>query len=486
MIKIIKNSYIIPFICLALFFNSCNSDLLETTPYGESTSANFWRNADDAIAAANAMYTPLREEDSYGHSENVFDNCSDDLYRAGDHGYEEAMENFTLDPSNNGVRAGWRNKYEMITRANAILINVPDIEDIDATLKNRVLGEAHFIRAFGYWRFSLIYGGVPLILEQNVIEGNFNVPKSTLAEIQAQIESDLVAAVSLLPETHSGGDIGRPTKGTANGLLAKLYLYQENFSGAIDAGTQVVNGPYPLAPNFRDNFTPATENNPEMLFAAQGSANWADVPQYYIAPRPWGGWDFHDPTQSIVDEFEPGDPRLGYSIWQPGDMVDRGANGITEFTADLTATGYGQNKYATFTADGNLDQNQNVPILRSADVYLIVAEAKIRQDGAGAGDTEINVVRDRVGMPPVSNAGMPELIHERRVELFGENQRHQDLMRWDKAGIVDIVAIYGEDRGQFDPPRIFVRPKNYYFPIPQREIDLSNGVLIQNEGYGGE
>jgi hypothetical protein len=112
-----------------------------------------------------------------------------------------------------------------------------------------------------------------------------------------------------------------------------------------------------------------------------------------------------------------------------------------------------------------------------------VAEAKIRKDGAGSGDAEINEVRARAGLPPVSNAGMPELIHERRVELFGENQRHQDLMRWDRAGIVDIVQIYGEDRGQFDPPRVFVRPKHYYFPIPQSEIDISNGVLIQNEGY---
>jgi hypothetical protein len=396
------------------------------------------------------------------------------------------MENFTLDASNNGVRAGWKNKYEMITRANAILINVPNIEDIDATLRDRILGEAHFIRAFGYWRFSVIYGEVPLIVEQNVIDGKFNVPKSTLAEIQAQVETDLIAAVGLLPPTHTSENLGRPNKGTANGLLAKLYLYQEKFAEAITAGEKVISGPYPLADSFRDNFHPDTENNPEMLFAAQGAENWADVPQYYIAPRPWGGWDFHDPTQSIVDEFESGDPRLGMSIWQPGDMVNRGANGITEFTADLTATGFAQNKYATFKADGNLHQGQNVPILRSADVYLLVAEAKIRLNGVGAGDAEIKAVRDRVGMPLVTNAGMPELIHERRVELFGENQRHQDLMRWDKAGIVDIVAIYGEDRGQFDPPRTFVRPKNYYFPIPQREIDLSNGVLIQNQYWTSE
>ena len=185
----------------------------------------------------------------------------------------------------------------------------------------------------------------------------------------------------------------------------------------------------------------------------------------------------------MVDEYEDGDPRFENSIWKPGDMVDRGEKGISEFTADLSATGYSQNKYTNFKADGNTNKDQNVNVLRAADVYLLVAEAKIRKDGAGAGDAEINVVRNRVGLPGVSNAGMPELIHERRVELFGENQRHQDLMRWDKAGIVDIVQIYGEDRGQFDPPRVFDRPKHYYFPIPQQEIDLSNGVLIQNEGY---
>ena len=102
------------------------------------------------------------------------------------------MENFTLDASNGGVAAGWKAKYEIIQRANAVLINVPGIEDIDETLKNRILGEAYFLRAFTYWRFSVIYGGVPLLLEQNTIENNFNVAKSTQAEVRAQIESDLI------------------------------------------------------------------------------------------------------------------------------------------------------------------------------------------------------------------------------------------------------------------------------------------------------
>ncbi len=480
-----NNKYFFITAFLIVLLSGCKNDLLEPTPYAQATSASFWRNAGDAVAAANAMYQPMMGFDMYSHGEHIFDNSSDDLFRAGDHGDEAALENFTMDASNSESNAGWKPKYEMISRANAVLMNVPGIDGLDSALKNRILGEAHFIRGFAYWRLALIYGGVPLILEKNVEEANFNVAKSSLAEIQSQIESDLIAAAGLLPDTHSDpADKGRANKGSANGLLAKLYLYQENFASAITAGEKVINGPYPLADNYRDNFNPATENNPEVLFAAQAEEGWAILFQsYFTPPRPWGGWDFQNPTQDLVDEYEDGDPRFESSIWKPGDMVDRGAKGITEYTRDLSATGYSQNKYANYKADGNNNFDTNCNILRSADVYLLVAEAKIRSAGAGAGDDEINVVRARVGLPPVSGAGMSELIHERRVELFGENQRHQDLMRWDKAGIVDIVKIYGEDRGQYDPPRVFDRSKHYYFPIPQAEIDISNGVLIQNPGY---
>jgi hypothetical protein len=484
MIKYINNKHFLRVASLLILLIGCDEDLLEPTPFAQSTSASFWRNADDAIAAANAMYTPLTSFGMYSHGENVFDNSSDDLYRAGDHGDEGALENFTMDASNSESSAGWKPKYEIINRANSILINLPNIEGMDAGLQSRILGEAHFLRAFTYWRLAVIYGGVPLILEQNVIDAEFNVAKSSLTEVQSQIESDLITAIGLLPDTHKTEDLGRPNKGSANGLLAKLYLYQDNLSGTITAGQKVINGPYPLASNYRDNYEPATENNPEVLFAVQGEENWQPLYHYYFTPpRPWGGWDFHNPTQDMVEEYEEGDIRLESSIWKPGDLVDRGAKGVTEFTQDLSATGYSLNKFADFKDDGNTNGDINVNVLRAADVYLLVAEAKIRKDGAGSGDAEINEVRARAGLPPVSNAGMPELIHERRVELFGENQRHQDLMRWDRAGIVDIVQIYGEDRGQFDPPRVFVRPKHYYFPIPQSEIDISNGVLIQNEGY---
>ena len=115
MIKHINIKYLMPIACLVFLLNSCDEDILESTPFAQSTSAGFWRNADDAIAAANAMYRPLTTEDLYGHNENVFDNCSDDIYRAGDHGYEPAMENFTMDASNKGIRVGWKPNMKLLT-----------------------------------------------------------------------------------------------------------------------------------------------------------------------------------------------------------------------------------------------------------------------------------------------------------------------------------------------------------------------------------
>lgn len=469
-------------VVLVCLLAGCDDGVLDATPYGQVTSQNFWRNAADAEAAINAAYEPLLEHDYYGHSEHTFDIPSDDQWRAGDHGEDQAIENFTFDATNPQLEFSWQHKFEIISRANQVLINVPDIE-MNQELKNRVLGEAHFLRGFNFWRLSVIYGGIPLILEEDVLADEYNKPRASLEETRAQIEADFQRAAELLPLQHSPENVGRPTKGSAWGFLTKLYVYQERWQDAISTGQQVINGPYHLAADFGDNFRIETENNPEMLFAVQSEDGWASTEHIiYTTPRPWGGWDFHEPTQNLVDEFEEDDPRLDYTVFKVGDIVDLGGDrGPTTYTEDLSQTGYHFRKYASWRSSGGLNMGQNVPILRAADVYLLVAEAKIRSGGNG--DAEINEVRARAGLPPISGATMEDLMHERRVELAGENQRHQDLMRWDKAGIIDIKGLYGEDRGPFDPPREFERPKHYYFAIPQRQIDLSNGVLEQNVGY---
>ena len=117
-------------------FTSCQKDLLDTIPYGQVTSQQYWRNGDDVVSATNAVYAPLLNEDGFAHTEYTFDNCSDDMNRAGDHSDETALENFTIDASNSHILATWSTKYEVISRANAVLINAPKV-NMDETLRNR-------------------------------------------------------------------------------------------------------------------------------------------------------------------------------------------------------------------------------------------------------------------------------------------------------------------------------------------------------------
>jgi hypothetical protein len=478
--QIIRIAGLLLFVAVA----GCQKNLLESTPYGQVTSNQFWRNGNDVLAATNAIYAPLLDEDGFAHTEYTFDNCSDDMNRAGDHTDETFIELFTFDASNSHILNTWSTKYEVISRANAVLINAPKVT-MDESLRKRYLGEAYFLRGFVYWRLAVIYGEVPILLEADVIANNFNKPKSTLAQVQAQTESDFMNAAANLPVSYDDANAGRATQGAAYGFLTKLYVYQEQWTKAIEAGKKITtNSAYKLAGNFNDVFTLATENNPEVLYGLQYESGWTtdDSPAWYHTPQGLGGWGFHEPIQDLVDEFEVGDPRLAYSIFRPGDIVDMGAKGPKAFsTTDTRITGYAFRKYSNFTPAGDMDQSLNAPWLRSADVYLLVAEAKIRSNQNG--DAELNVVRTRVGLLPKTNAKMADIMHERRVELAGENERHQDLMRWDKAGLVDIVSWYAKDRGPYKPARTFVRPKHYYFPLPQREIDLSNGVLVQNSKY---
>jgi hypothetical protein len=488
MTKTIYNKLFIAGVVLLASMSSCDS-ILDVTPKGTYTTATYWRNQSDAVNGVTGIYNILLEEDFTGHAEFTFDIPSDDEYRAGDHSEDVAIENLTYDAANPQVRFSWKWKYEMINRANSALIYIPKIEGMDETIKNRCLGEARFLRAFAYWRLMLIYGEAPVVSEDDVLTSNYVKPKVSIDSLRSMIQTDLLAAADLLPATYEGSDVGRVSKGTAWGLLCKLYMYWEKLDQAILYGEKVItSGNYNLAPTYLANFTPETSNNPEMLFAVQTSDTWgySDFTTYHT-PREWNGWNFHQPLKGLVDEFEPGDVRKGVSIMSPGDQINIGSS-IATYSAAMSETGYHFRKFSWWKPNGGLNYSLKTPLLRTADVALLVAEAKIRTQGVGAGDKEINMVRKRTGLADVSGAGLAALIHERRCELSGENERHQDLMRWDKAGLIDITTYYnkpklGKGGNILVQPRTFIRPKHYYFPLPQNEIDRSNGVLIQNENY---
>jgi hypothetical protein len=500
----------------------CNKKPIDQSPTGEYTTGNFWRNQDDVIAGVTGIYNVLTTEDWVGHNLYIFDDQSDDICVEGDHPDFKAIERFNIDPTLQVLYTLWPFAYEQIGRANNAIIYIPKVPVIDEQIRSRSLGEAYFLRAYAYFELSKIYGDVPLILENNVLTGSYNVPKSSVDSVRAVVESDLLKAIDLLPETYGDADRGRVSKGAAWGLLCKLYMFEDNFTKAIQYGSLVINDAnYSLAPNYTDNFTLGLqETNSEILFAVWNKNQQipnvpASAVSQYFTPRAWQGWGFHHPTQNFADEFEPADSiRKRASLISVGDSLPNQTNLVTIGAGDayqmfsgmegqstgrllpsMTTTGYFIKKYTAYLPDnsGGIDFDLKQPILRTSDVYLLVAEAKIRLNGPGSGDAEINAVRTRAGLLPVSIAGMPQLIHERRVELGGENVRWQDLLRWDKDKIINLDTIVGRPKAASPlppfngavviPPRTFTRPKDYYMPLPQEIIDESKGVITQNPNY---
>ena len=513
-----KSINILIIICGIFSLAGCIKDPLKVSPVGSYTSGNYWRNQTDVLAGITGIYNVLTQEEGVGHNLYAFEDASDDISVDGDHSDFWEIERFTATPGTYQLRPTWGWAYEQIGRANNAIIYVPKVPVMDEAIRSRSLGEAYFLRAHGYWTLSLIFGDVPLIVEDNVLTGNYNIPKSTVEEVMAQIEEDLLKAADLLPESYGVDDKGRVSKGAAWGLLAKLYLNWGKLDKAKEYGTKVItNSNYALAPKYADNFTLGSqENNSEILFAVWNKNNFNNAPiNIYFTPRAWNGWGFHHPAENFVEEFEANDPRKAVTVLSVGDSIPNQttitkiessdayqmfAGKVGEYTGRMLpsnsqTTGYCIRKYTAYNPDGsgNLDGDLKQSILRTADIYLVVAEAKIRLSGAGAGDAELNAVRTRAGLVAVSGAGMLQLIHERRVELGGENTRFFDIMRWDKAGIINASAIFNKPKTASKlppyngavviPARTFTKPKNYYMPIPQIIIDESKGVLKQNPNY---
>jgi hypothetical protein len=468
---------------------SCD-DFLSVDSKGIYTEENFFKNEAAVVDAVTGLYGILVVEEYVAHSDYTWDICSDDMFRAGDHSEDEAIETFTFDAGNSMLKEAWKWKYEMISRANNLLINIPPMTNISPAVKKRSIGEAYFFRAFAYWWLYLPYGEIPLILEDDVRNTNYNKPKAPVEDILSQIEQDLLLAAENLEPTEAAG---RVTKGTAYAYLTQLYMHWASYEGksnllskAVEEGSKVIsNNLYRLADNYQSNFRQTTRATTEMLLYVTSTSTWRNTSTiYYFSPRNLGGWNFFHPLPGLFEAFKD-DPRRIMTLWADGDKIQVGEN-LVDYEADKSETGHHFNKYTTFLANGRLNFDLVIPLMRTADVYLLVAEAKIRQSGAGAGDTEINAVRARVGLPPVQNAGKDELMKERRLELAGENRRHFDLVRWDKINWVNLPELYADpvashitDTGR----KNFIRPKHYFFPLPQEEIDKSNGVLIQNSNY---
>lgn len=404
-------------------------DFLTTEPKGQVTTGNFFTTEAEALQATNATYAMLRN-----WSVHVFaylgmtDIASDDATKGsvpGDAGFLGDLDNLSFDAGNIAFGGTWTGYYQGIYRANVAIANIPSI-DMDPTLRNRLVGENKFLRAYYYFFLVRSFGGVPLITEP-LSPDQYYQQRATADAVYAQIEADLTDAIAVLPEQSAYGasDVGRASKGAARALLAKVHLFQDEYQEAWDQAQEVINsGEYSLYPSYEELFTQAGENSSETVFEVQviaveggnpGPAGGATQHSQVQGVRgfPNLGWGFNTPSFDLEESYEPGDPRLQVTILYPWEQVNEGSGPVVWQNASMPNPRFNEKVQVPLdNPGGSGNGGVNIRLLRYADVLLMAAEAGF-QTGQGDPAGLVNMVRQRAREGNTVTAGFtPELLDE--------------------------------------------------------------------------
>lgn len=400
----------------------------------------------------------------------------------GDQAWMDEIGSFNFTATNGGFNGIWSYDYEGISRSNLAISYLTNEEivnkiNIDNDLRDRLLGEVYFLRAFYYFDLVLNFGDVPLLTNplKSFDEAYDVANRVSEDEIWNQIRQDLDDAKQLLPSGKFSSDEEpwRASVGAVLAMQAKVALHNENYQDVIDIVEDLEGlGYYTLNDNYFDNFNvdlEFTEN--EVIFAYDHRSS--ETPSNGNGLCALMGWGFIAPTDNFINTFEENDPRLAYTV-----NVDEQA---VYKLLGATDAGF----------KGNADAPGNKIYIRWADVLLWKAEAHNELGEPQDAIAIINQIRERArNTPTIDGEDVPDgtlpdrdinttdkdkihewLMHERRVELGFESQRFNDLKRW---GIAEeVLTEMGKN----------FQSHNYFYPIPQGEIDKSGGQITQNSGY---
>ncbi len=483
--KSINNKIIFCLLATASFL-SCGKKFLNEPPR-TVTIQDLLNSSDGALRLIAAVYNKLYawEEHSFSWI-GISSITSDDADKGSDPGDsgtdKNDLDNWTFTPSAISFSEVWISNFEGIGRATYALKFLPDINTPD---RDRFIGEAKLLRAYFYFNLVRTFGGVPKI--DNVLQSEVDIEtastRASAADIYAYIESDLNDAITKLPVNVAAAENGRVTRGAAQALLAKVSLYQKKWAQAkAMADAVIASGQYSLLTDYSKIWREAGEFSSESIWEvnAIGTTPNKGIEGYFVVQAPRGdnglGWGFNTPTQDLVNAYEPGDVRKAATIMFAGQTLWDG------FVVSPLASNprYNYKSYVSKTKESfngdDWNSNKNLRILRYGEVLLIKAEAENELGNIGPAQSALNQIRNRAGLPNTTAATQTDLRNaiykERRVEMAFEHDRMFDLRRTGRAGVV--LRAHGKP---------YVDGKHDLFPIPQHEIDLSNGKLMQNPGY---
>lgn len=542
-----KNIHPLLFMVTALCYSqSCNEErFLDRFPLGAPNASNFFVDAKSAKVANNAAYyawthsirTHLRDMDI------VFDAMTDDAAWDPFTAYNIQKARWDITPDNNAIVGLWQQIFQSVNAANFAIQGIPTSSDPAFTeeLQKPYLAEARFMRAYNYLFMVPLWGDLPLLTKPLTSEEEFFQPRVSREEVYQLIIEDLTYAKENLPSSWPGEYKGSATRAAAAAFLTKAYVFMEDYQNAIASGLEAVSiaeqDGYYLLDDYGAIFEEANEGNPELLFYfgflshPDYGTNATVMRKSRLLPADivtvnGVGWTGPTVQRDLYDAYEPGDPRRAYTMYAPGDFygIYNGPNTFTinytryddvtgvkteysktysagdsvEYSADWDRTGIGYRKLTkdVSTLERVDRDGLDFPVLRVADLYLLIAEAYAEQGNPEA-LVWVNKVRARpsVDMPPkiLADGDLVDIVrHERRIELALEGRRIFDIMRWKNLaeifpnGATVKAHVYSdylspESELRFDAP-IFDLPKHYLWPIPQMELDI-NSKMSQNPGY---
>ena len=534
--NILKKLVYVPVIALAL--TACNeSDFLDLKNPNSQVDKTFWVSEANVQKAMATVYSPLRGQ-MYGYyggytGWHTMNRADDTWFILNEevHNWEPA----TFTNTAGTKESDWGRLYNGVQRANELIYRTPEVP-MDENKKNELIAEAKFLRGIYYFLLVSNFGDVPLhTVPSNSSSDEMMLPSSPEAEVWAQVETDFKDAAQYLPVKRVDAEAGRATKGAALAYLGKTYAYQKKYTEAEATLKQLKQSPYTyeLVENPDDNFNENTELNKESIFELMYDGQYGtdgiwgseepNSPQGFIicnfvGPQGTGGWFKWMPTASIVDEFmveeRPAgsdskyDKRMYTSLlWKytdfESDTVDgkwfgdlpfdtiwsncatkrlRGepdfstVNGVKGRFLIKKFTNFYKNEPESNNMYNPDTRNNNLRLMRFAEVLLLHAEACIKNGNLTEAADDLNRIRERAGLTRKSWTGpddmWQEMIHQNALEFFFEGHRFFDLKRW--YGYDEMKRIFVDNKKQGAEN---FQPKHYYLPIPQDE--LNNNTKIQ-------
>ncbi|KOS05177.1 hypothetical protein AM493_03355 [Flavobacterium akiainvivens] len=471
---------------------SCSDSFTERTPAYSIDSENYFNSPEDYNYALIAVYDILQS--TYVNvllGEIASDNTLCGGESATDVPGFQQIDDMTHTPVNPNLKNVWDWMFAGVNRANYIL----EFQDkLDFEGKQSIIAQTRFLRAYFHFELVKWFGGIPMKGDMRFAVGDeTTIPRCTPQEVYASIEADLLFAIENL--SVEAQEQGRVTKGAAQALLGKAYLYQGKYQEASTVlETLIQSGTYTLVTDYNTIFESAGENGPESVFEVQYSdaegagfgclqcsegnvAVGFNGPRNYVGPLYDAGYSFNIPAQEAYDAFEPGDNRRDVAILDINAWA--AANPGVTYGVGYEHTGYYNKKYIPRQGDLNLGDSKltnpnNYRAIRYADILLMAAEAFNRAGNDQKAQQYVNQVRQRAfgdnnhNITSTGDGLYDRILLERRLELVGEGHRFFDLVRTGKA--------QSEING-------FTSNKNEVFPIPYEEIQFSNGNWPQNPGY---